>query len=166
MIQARGFFTSQTRYTVMFAVFPEIKKWEHQVSFISWTCQAPWFIICYSNILPHKHINSGRLVPSTASEKALGTIFAKMFLREVFYWLPRWMNNHVRLFIKTDCKQMRTAESQTSNTTSLTEQPDGNSLRKPVSIGHSTSVFLVGYDLFIFSMADVPLKINLFFLSL
>lgn len=29
------------------------------------------------------------------------------------------------------------------------------------SVGHSTSAFLVGYDLFIFSMADMALKINL-----
>lgn len=33
-------------------------------------------------------------------------------------------------------------------------------------VGYSTSVFLVGYDPYIFLVADTPIKINRFFLSL
>ena len=38
--------------------------------------------------------------------------------------------------------------------------------RQTAFVGYSTSIFLVCYDLYIFAMANIPVKINLFFLTL
>lgn len=75
------------------------------------------------------------------------------------------MNNNASLFITIDCKQMRTLESQKSNTKSLTVQPVGNPLESQTAfVGYTTSVYLVGYEICIFSTADTPIKTTLFFL--